>query len=219
MKTMKAAAVRLRPFTDILMIILVTVLPHFAQIPMLIYPPAILLVLSLYLRWTGQTFADIGFRFSDLSVRSFVIGCLVGIVWALFVYFLLGPLILRITGLPPADLSDFNNIRQSSVQFILLLTIAWLLVIPYEEIIFRGFVFTSLRRLTGERFWLAGFIHSLIFAAYHWQEGGSAVISIFIGAMLTIALYRKFAGNLWYLIFFHAAYDTVILTLFRYGLL
>ncbi|MBL7697111.1 MAG: CPBP family intramembrane metalloprotease, partial [Chitinophagaceae bacterium] len=133
----------------------------------------------------------------------------------------------------PADLSDFEFVRHNPVQLIFLLSIAWLLVIPYEEIIFRGFVLTTLRHLfndtqglkgvgstfQGWRFWLAGLIQSVIFAAYHWQEGASAVISIFIGAVLTVWLYKIFRGNLWYLVFYHAAFDTVMLYLFAFGYL
>lgn len=62
-------------------------------------------------------------------------------------------------------------------------------------------------------------VHSVLFALYHWQEGASAMVGIFLGAILTIWLYKIFRGNLWYLIYFHSAYDTVMLSLFRYGYL
>jgi membrane protease YdiL (CAAX protease family) len=215
---------RFLPFrwADALIIAFACVLPHVASLPMIIYPPLILLVTYLYLRYYKQTFADIGFRWKDLCWRAMIIGGTLGVAWASVLYFILGPLILKLTGLPPANLSDFDSIRHNQSQFIGLLLIAWLLVIPYEEIIFRGLILTLLRRFFGETrrgFWTAGFVQSLLFTVYHYQEGGSALISIFIGAILTLALYKLFKGNLWYLIFFHATYDTVMLTLFRYGYL
>ena len=212
---------------DIVVMAFVCILPHAASMPMIVYVPIILLVLWGYLHSRGMSFANIGFRWKDISWRSFVIGVLLGIGWAALVYLMVGPLILKTTGLPRADLSDFDGIRHRWNEFIMLLIIAWVLVIPYEEIIFRGFIFTTLRRLLGDtsilpgkvtaRFWLAGLLHSIIFSFYHWQEGGSAMITIFAGAMLSVGLYKLFRGNLWYLIFFHAAYDTVMLSLFRYG--
>lgn len=226
---------------DLLMVAVVSALPHLASMPMLIYPPVVLTMLWAYLRWRGATFADLGFRWQDCSWKAFGWGCLIGIVWALVLFFWLGPLILQLTGLPPADLSDFEAIRNSWSRFVTLLLVAWLLVIPYEELVFRGFVLTVLRRMvddtspppsfgarsvnnrksekapTAFRFWIAAVLHAIIFAGYHWQEGGSALISIFLGSLLTAWLYRLFKGNLWYLIFFHAAYDTVMLSLFRYG--
>jgi len=215
---------QLLPFrwTDALMIVFVSVVPHVAGLPMIIYPPLILLIVYLYLRYYKQTFSNIGFRWKDISWRALIVGSILGVAWAAVLYFFLGPLVLRLTGLPSANLSDFNNIRHDFKQFIGLLLIAWLLVIPYEEIIFRGFILTLLRRLFGNTrrgFWMAGFVQSLLFTGYHYQEGYSAMICIFIGAVLTLALYKLFNGNLWYLIFFHAAYDTVMLTLFRYGYL
>lgn len=224
---------RLLPvLADVGMIVVVAVLPHVAGLPMIVYPQVVLLLLFLYLRWKKLTFSDIGFRWRDLSWKSLFTGCIIGVAWAFIVFFLIGPLIVSLTGFPPADLSDFEFVRHNPVQLLFLLAVAWLLVIPYEEVIFRGFVLTTLRHLfndtqspgpgstfQGFRFWLAGIIQSIIFAAYHWQEGPSAVLSIFIGSILTVWLYKIFNGNLWYLVFFRAAYDTVMLYLFAFGYL
>jgi uncharacterized protein len=203
--------------TDVLMILFVIVFPHVARLPMFIYPAVVLLVLWAYLRWKGQTFSDIGFRWRDLSLRAVLTGAIIGMVWAAIVTLLLGPLLVKVTGLPPADLHDFYFIRNSNSQFVQLLVIACCWVIPYEEIIFRGFVFTTTRSWFS--FWLAGFITSVLFAIYHWQEGASAVIMIFLGAMISILLYRRFNGNLWYIIFFHITYDVVMLSLLKTGYL
>jgi membrane protease YdiL (CAAX protease family) len=85
-------------------------------------------------------------------------------------------------------------------------------VIPYEEVVFRGFIFNRLKKICNGSFILSGLITSILFALYHLQEGWGAVIAIFIFALFITWLYKVFKGNLWYLIFFHLAYDVFMLT-------
>lgn len=213
---------RLRPFGDFVVMTFAMVFPHVARLPMLAYPAIVLAVIWTYLYFTGRSFGDIGFRFRDFSIRAIVIGTAIGLVYALFVYVVLGPLILWSTGLPPADLRDFHFIKDNMAAFISLLLIACLCVIPYEEIVFRGFILNTFLKLFGgtlPAFWLAGLVTSILFALYHVQEGWSAVIAIFIGALFTTWLYRVFKGNLWYLIAFHCGYDIVMLNFVRVGLM
>jgi membrane protease YdiL (CAAX protease family) len=99
----------------------------------------------------------------------------------------------------------------------LLLLLAAFLVVPYEEIVFRGFIFNRVRATFNKSFLISGVITSILFALYHWQEGIGAVIAIFIFALFITWLYKVFKGNLWYLIFFHLAYDVFMLTMIRLG--
>jgi membrane protease YdiL (CAAX protease family) len=92
--------------------------------------------------------------------------------------------------------------------------------VPYEEIIFRGFMFTRIRKLLGNikmNFVLSGFITSAIFGYYHLQQGAGGIVHAFIFGIVTTILYKLFKGNLWYLIFFHAMYDTIAITAIRLG--
>lgn len=207
----------LRLAGDILVAAFAVVFPHIGRLP-IIYPAIVLVVIWGYLRLTGRTFDSIGFRFRDLSARALIIGAIIGVTYAFFVFAILGPFILWSTGLPPADLHDFYFIRNDFRGFITLLFIACLWIIPYEEIVFRGYILTTAWQHLGKTsssFWVAGFITSALFAFYHLQEGYSAVIGIFIGALFTAWLYRVFKGNLWYLISFHCAYDIVMLNFVR----
>ncbi len=101
----------------------------------------------------------------------------------------------------------------------LLLVIACLLVIPFEEIVYRGFILTRIKAMINSKwaFILSGVITSIIFAFYHYQEGTGAVISIFFGSLIVIWLYKLFKGNLWYLIFYHIVYDVFMLTAIYLG--
>ena len=144
-----------------------------------------------------------------------LIGLLAAAMWSLVVIFVIGPFLINVIHLPAADLTNFHFIRNNINAFIQLLVIACFWVIPYEEIVFRGLALTVAGRYM--RFSMAGLLTSVLFAAYHWQEGWSAVITIFLGAILSVSLYKKCGGNLWIVIFYHCAYDIILLSLLRSG--
>ncbi|MGN6394968.1 MAG: CPBP family intramembrane glutamic endopeptidase [Mucilaginibacter sp.] len=207
---------------DILMIAFLVAFPHAGLLPMYAYPVVALLILWLYLRLMGERFSSINFRFSDLTLKSFLLGGIIGVGYAALQYFAIGPLIDSIFHFKRVDFHDFDFIKQSVRAYLMLLLLAAVLVIPYEEIIFRGFIFTKIKnmaRLSGQAFVISAVITSVIFALYHYQEGPGAALSIFIGALFTMWLYKLFNFNLWYLIFYHITYDIVMLTAIRYGYL
>jgi len=91
----------------------------------------------------------------------------------------------------------------------LILTFLSLVVLPpiVEEIVFRGFLFTSMRRWSG--FLVAALITSFIFALFHLPEGGSsgplyiAALDTFI-LSLVLCYVREKTGSLWASITLHA---------------
>jgi membrane protease YdiL (CAAX protease family) len=206
---------------DILMIIFVIIFPHIGILPMFAYPIFVLLVVWAYLKIYKQNFSSVGFRFRDISVKSFLYGALTGLTYAAFAYWLLDPLIGKL-GFKPANLGDFDSLRHHFFNYLFLMVLAWILVIPYEEIIFRGFILTRIKNWFGnskQAFAVSALITSALFAFYHYQEGMGAVLQIFIFALFQVGLYKKFKGNLWYLIFFHAWYDSFMLTAIYLGLM
>ena len=207
---------------DILMIVFLMLFPHFAFLPMFIYPFAVFGVLWLYLRLYRQNFNNIGFRFSDLTLKSFFIGGAIGLAYAAMQFWAIAPLIDITFHFKPANFHDFDYIKHSVVNYLLLLLLAAVLVIPYEEIVFRGFMLSKIKQLMGTSKWafaISGLITSILFALYHYQEGPASVISIFIFAVFITWLYKVFKGNLWYLIFFHLLYDVFMLTAIKLGYL
>ena len=209
-----------RILTDILMIAFFFVVPHFGLMPIYIYPFVLLFICWLYLRSFHESFNDIGFRFSDLSFKSLLVGCLLGAAYFFFNYFLLGPLLQKLLHLPSADVKDFAYVKNNLPGYLLILLIAWVLGVPYEEIIFRGFIFTSIRKMFGStklNFIVAGSITSLLFGFYHLQQGTGGVVHAFLFGIVVTVLYKLFKENLWYLIFFHAMYDTIAITAIRLG--
>lgn len=202
---------------DILMIAFLWLFPHFGMLPIYAYPPVLLLMLWLWLRFQKKGFATIGFKWNQVSIRSLLIGIVLALVYFFLYYFIVGPLLTSYLHMPRSNVSDFYFVRSSFSRYITILVIAWVLAVPFEEIIFRGFIFYKLLQWTGKKFWLAGFTCSILFGAYHLQQGWGGVIHAFIFGMVTTALYKYFKGNLWHLIFFHSAYDTVAITAIRLG--
>ena len=199
-----------RLWADWVMIAFAMLFPHFVHLPMYAYPFVVLGVLWIYLNLNGESFKDIGFRFSDLKFKAFVSGGTIGLCYAAFHFWILGPFLIHL-GFKKANLSDFNFIRHHFINYLFLLVLAAVLVVPYEEIVFRGFIFNRVKTMVNRSFLACGVITSILFALYHWQQGWGAVVAIFIFALFITWLYKLFKGNLWYLIFFHLLYDTFML--------
>ena len=211
-----AVSKKYRIWVDCLMIAFVMLFPHYAHLPMYAYPFVVLGVVWIYLNFNKESFNSIGFRFSDLKFKAFYTGGTIGLLYAAFHFWVLGPFIVHL-GFKNANLSDFNFIRHHFINYLFLLLLAAVLVIPYEEIIFRGFIFSRVKAMFKKSFLISGTITSILFALYHWQEGWGAVMAIFIFALFITWLYKIFKGNLWYLIFFHLLYDTFMLTMILLG--
>jgi len=205
-----------RVWVDCVMIAFAMLFPHYAHLPMYAYPFVVLGVIWVYLNFNGESFNSIGFRFSDLKFKAFYTGCALGLLYAIFSFWILGPLITRLV-FKSASLSDFNFIRHHLLNYLFLILLAAVLVVPYEEIVFRGFIFNRVKAVFGKSFLVSGIITSILFALYHWQEGVGAMIGIFIFALVITWLYKIVKGNLWYLIFFHLAYDVFMLGMIWMG--
>jgi len=204
---------------DVLLIAFAMLFPHYGHLPMYAYPFVVLGLIWIYLNLTGESFNSIGFRFSDLKMRALLVGGAVGLVYAAFHFWLLGPFITHL-GFKHTNLSDFNFIRHNPLNYIFVILLAAVLVIPYEEIVFRGFILNRTKRIfsdSGSVLSFSGITTSILFALYHWQEGWGAVIAIFIFALVITMVYRGFKSNLWYAIFFHILYDVFMLTMILLG--
>ena len=206
-----------RTVTDLFMMVFLIVFPHTSLLPMYAFSPLLLVLIWLYLRAYKENFSSIGFRFNDFTYKSLAVGGLIGIAYAVSAYWVISPILTRL-GFHEANLSDFNYLRHNFFNYLFLLLMACFLVIPFEEIVFRGFIFSRIKVMAGKKaFIVSGLITSVLFALYHYQEGLGAVIGIFLFAIITIWLLKLFKGNLWYVIFFHITYDIFMLTAIYLG--
>jgi membrane protease YdiL (CAAX protease family) len=202
---------------DIVLMAFFWLFPHFGLLPIFAYPAVLLLVCWLWLRLQKKDFATLGLKWRRTSLTSLGLAVAIAVGYYFLYDFILGPFFAHFFHLPPANVSDFFFVRDSFSAYITILVIAWVLAVPFEEILFRGFIFYKFFQWTGKNFWQAGLISSLLFGAYHLQQGPGGVVHAFVFGVVTVALLKYFKGNLWPLIFFHSTYDTVAITAIRLG--
>ena len=201
-------------------ILLVLLVPHSGIIPLPFgYSIPVLLFVWLFLKRRGENFADIGFSFKRLDIKSFLIGTIAGILIFAFVNWLFFPLLEKIVHIPDADLGDFAKLKGNTGFFIFILLMAWLVGGIYEEIVFHGFIFTRIEKMINKRqaMILSFVITNLVFAFYHIQLGLRGVLNALVCGLLFQGLMLLKQRNMWYAIFAHAVFDTIALTFLYLG--
>jgi len=211
----------LKFFLSILTIAFCFFIPHYANLTIFIYPIVILFVVWLFLKYVSrETFADIFFSFKRFEIKAIWIGIIAAILLSLFFRFAWDPFINSILPSGKIDLSDFASIRNSPVNYIIILIIALVVGGFYEEIIFHGFIFTRLEKIFKPGKWATSAAFTLttvIFGLYHFQQGIKGILLTAIAGAVYHALILKFNRNLWYGVFVHAFFDFIGLTLIYLG--
>ena len=210
----------LKVFLSILTIAFCFFIPHYANLTIFVYPIVVLIVVWLYLRYISkETFANIFFSFNRFQVKAIWIGIIAAILLSLFFRFAWDPFINSIIPSGKIDLSDFRSIRNSPVNFIIILVVALLVGGFYEEIIFHGFIFTRLEKIFKGKWatFIAFILTTMIFGLYHFQQGIKGILLTGIAGAIYHVLILKFKRNLWYGIFVHAFFDFIGLTLIYLG--
>ena len=212
------------PFIEILFIFLaiafVFLFPHFSFIPIpFLYIIPVLLVVWVFLKRTKENFASLGFSFKRFEVKAIWIGAIAAIFLFAFLNYIVFPLLSKIVVLRPANLKDFANIRHNLPMYIFILIAGFIVGGFYEELIFHGFIFTSIQKIISGKYALmiSFIITNVIFGLYHFQLGTSGMLNAFVAGCAYLALMIKFNRNLWYSIFFHTFFDVIGLTYIYLG--
>ena len=194
--------------------------PHYANLSIFIYPIVVLLVVWLYLKYISkENFSDILLSFKRFQLQAIWIGIIASILLSLFFRFAWDPFINSIIPSGKIDLSDFAGIRNSPVNYAIVLLLALLVGGFYEEIIFHGFIFTRLEKIfKGKWATITAFmLTAIIFGLYHFQQGLKGILLTTIAGAVYHVLILKFNRNLWYGVFVHAFFDFIGLTLIYLG--
>ena len=119
------------------------------------------------------------------------------------------------------DVGLYDFLRENQGQYIFILIMGWLIGGIYEEIVFHGFIFLSLEKIfKGKHATQISFIITAsLFGIYHIQLGIDGLINAFIVGTIYLALFLYFKRNLWYSIFCHGIYNTIVVTMIYYGYL
>lgn len=207
---------------SIIAISIVTVVPHLGLIPLPFgYAIPILLFVWLYLKYQGEEFSNIGFSLKAFHLKAVVMGSLIAILIFVFLHYLFFPLWGSFFNIDDVEVEWYQKIRGNTGFYIFILVMGWVVGGFYEEIVFHGFVFTRLEKIIpGKYATLIGFLLiSILFGLYHIQLGTEGVMNAFLAGAGYHALTLYYKRNLWYGIFCHAAFDTIVITLLYLGLL
>jgi membrane protease YdiL (CAAX protease family) len=159
--------------------------------------------------------SDIGFRslksWPKAIFLSFILAILIELTFQIF----FNPIFEAITD-TSIDLSEFEGVRGNFITYIIMLLIGWFVGGFIEEITFRGYLITRLKKLLGNSPLVLFFILVLTSAPFglsHLYQGLSGVLSTgFIGFIFGF-IFIKNGYNLWLPILTHGFVNTVALTL------
>lgn len=118
----------------------------------------------------------------------------------------------------PADYSSFEFIKGDTKAYFKWLAFMWISAAFGEELLFRAFAFSQLKKIIGEQKILIVFISAVLFSLPHLYQGNSGLLMTFLFGLAFGFIYYKFK-NIWINIIVHGLIDTIFLTLSYYGML
>lgn len=130
--------------------------------------------------------------------------------------FVFQPLVSKIFN-EPADYSSFKVIEGNPQKYFKWLFNMWISAAVGEELLFRGFAFSQLKRWFGKNQVVLVLLSAVMFSLPHLYQGISGLVMTFLFGLAFGFIYLKFK-NIWINIIIHGLIDTVFLTLSYYGL-
>lgn len=204
---------------NLLAIGIIFFLPHANLIPFFGYSIPILLITWLVLKYSNESFSDIGFSIKKFRLKSILIGSLVAIITLTFMQLIFHPILESFISLEYNDSGLTDTIQGGKLQFLIMVIMGWLIGGFYEEIVFHGFIFTRLEKLIKGKYstHISFVISALIFGIYHFQLGNLGIINALVVGAVYLILFLFFKRNLWYSIICHGVYNTMVMTLIYFN--
>lgn len=153
-------------------------------IPTLAIQIALLSGILLGLKKGGGSLADIGLGKDDVSLSNFISG-LIFFVGAFFLMIIIKTSLTRSGYLPEKDIAFILPVTAGEKIFWGILAASAAL---FEEIAFRGFVISEMKRISGG-YWFGAVAGSLAFSLGHLYQGMGGVFLTFIYGMLFAGLF------------------------------
>jgi membrane protease YdiL (CAAX protease family) len=159
--------------------------------------PFLLLVAWASLRARGLTWRPVGLSFDANWRRMAMIGCLAGVAFWAFEYFVENPVIHTITGRYP-DLSEFSEVVGNLPFLLALLALNIILAGFGEEMVWRGYALGRVAQLVGGGTgWLVSLVVvNLSFGLAHRYQGEAGVTQAAVQGVLLGILYLRTGRNL-----------------------
>lgn len=203
----------LRTIKDVSVIGFLLLFPHFVPLPFYSYAIVCFLFIWFLLCNEGNTFRDIGLSGNGFTGKAVLIGIASALFWVGFMQLVYIPFIKHFFVVP--DYTEYNFIRKSISNLLMVIAAALLIGGFYEEVVFRGYIQNLLEKRFFRKFavlWSI-IITSVLFGLYHWQQDVFGIVSAVLGGLFWSILYKKFNNNLWITIVSHAIFDTISLIL------
>jgi uncharacterized protein len=172
---------------------------------------AALVVIGAVVWSRGDGWAALGFAAPVSWWSTVALALALGVALQLLSVVLVEPLAERLTG-AKHDHSVVAGVKGNPKAFALWMVLVWLVVAPFEEIIFRGFLMTEVARILGTSTWahVANVVFaSAVFGLAHGYQGRSGVVSTGIIAVLLGWVFVASGFDLWLVILTHGFIDTV----------
>jgi membrane protease YdiL (CAAX protease family) len=181
---------------------------------------ALVAAATLLLRWSGESWGDVGLHKPVRWGRSaaLVVG---GYIAVTVTYVVLAQLLLPQLGLAPKSAALFGSMRGDLAELLYwLIFIAWGSAAFGEELVFRGYIQSRIEHVIGSTrgaALLALIGQAVIFGMLHVYLGaGGAILAGATGLIIGL-VYLAGGRNLWPCIVLHGLIDTVSLTAVYFG--
>ena len=206
---------------NILTICVIVILPHTELIPNFGYSVPILLLVWIVLKYFNETFSKVGFSFKEFRLKSIIIGSLFAALTLSFMQLIFFPVLENFIVFEGTEIGLHAFIKGNKWQYFFIVIMGWLVGGFYEEIVFHGFIFSRLEKMIQGKYATAIAFTStaIIFGAYHYQLGLAGLINALIVGAVYLGLFLFYKRNLWYSIFCHGVYNTIVITLIYHGYL
>ena len=174
-----------------------------------------LLAATFYLRREGTTWRSLTFG-DRLTVPKLIAYAAAALATTALVVIGINSL-LRMAGMPPADISMFEALLKDNFTMYLwlLIPVAWGSAAIGEELLARGFLLHRFEGMHGTA--SAVILQAAVFAGAHFYQGLTGVLTIFGLALVFGFVYLRSGRNLLPLIIAHGLIDTFSLTMIYLG--
>lgn len=197
----------------VVMAVLLTVVMALPVVGVLIAFACVLFALAIGLK--DGSVGKFGFRRPGSWFQTVIFAFFMGAVIELCFQIFFNPFFESITG-EPIDLSAFDPIRGNIAAWALGMLAGWGIGGVLEEMTFRGYLITRLKKLMGENslsLIAIVMITSIPFGVAHLYQGWAGVLSTGCIAVIFGIIFIKSKYNLWLPILTHGFVNTVGLTL------
>lgn len=199
----------------------IVLLPHLGFLPNFLYSIPILIIVWLALKQSNQKFNDLGISLKKFKIKSILIGCIVAVSTLAFMQLAFFPILGYFVTFGETDIELYDFLRENKAQFYFTLIMGFLIGGLYEEIVFHGFMFTRIEKIFNGKYstHISFIITAYLFGLYHIQLGMDGLINAFVVGAVYLALFLYFKRNLWYSVFCHGIYNTIVITMIYHGYL